>query len=111
MPKERYLSPIEMAFSPDGRRLYVVCQGSDELRVLDMASGKLVKQHSRGPRSARTFAFRRRQADVRHQSWADTVSVIDTDTLDSDRRRCRPASSPSASSPIAKARTSTSPTA
>ena len=32
---EQYLSPIEMALSVDGRRLYVVCQGTDELRIVD----------------------------------------------------------------------------
>ena len=39
---ERYLSPLEMLLSPDGRLLYVVCQGSDELRVADADSGKVV---------------------------------------------------------------------
>ena len=43
MPKERYLSPLEIAFSPDGRLLYVVCQDSDEVRVVEVASGKLIK--------------------------------------------------------------------
>src|ERR1035438_8399453 len=38
----RYLSPIEMALSPDGRFLYVVCQASDELRIVDLGSGKVV---------------------------------------------------------------------
>src|ERR1700760_3126434 len=40
--KERYLSPIEMAFSPDGHLLYVVCQDSDEVRVLDPEAGKVL---------------------------------------------------------------------
>src|ERR1700757_3765418 len=40
--KEHYLSPIEMAFSPDGHLLYVVCQDSDEVRVLDPESGKVL---------------------------------------------------------------------
>src|SRR5260370_13803823 len=39
---ERYLSPLEMLPSPDGRRLYVVCQASDELRVVDLESDKVV---------------------------------------------------------------------
>src|SRR3974390_2173127 len=42
LPKERYLSPIEMALSPDGRLLYVVCQDSDEVRVVDTQSGKVI---------------------------------------------------------------------
>ena len=36
LPKERYLSPIEMALSLDGRLLYVVCQDSDEVREVDV---------------------------------------------------------------------------
>src|SRR5579871_3434488 len=40
--RQRYLSPIEMAFSADGRFLYVVCQDSDEIRVVDVPSGKVV---------------------------------------------------------------------
>ena len=39
---ERYLSPLEMLLSPDGRLLYVLCQASDELRVVDIESGKVV---------------------------------------------------------------------
>ena len=39
---ERYLSPIEMALSPDGRLLYVVCEASGELRVVDLHSSAIV---------------------------------------------------------------------
>src|SRR5271169_2318709 len=42
VPKERYLSPIEMALSPDSRLLYVVCQDSDEVRVIDAQTNKVV---------------------------------------------------------------------
>ena len=42
LPKQRYLSPIEMALSPDGRLLYVVCQESDEVRVVDVQSNKVI---------------------------------------------------------------------
>src|ERR1039458_7498606 len=41
LTRERYLSPLEMAFSPDGRLLYVVCQDSDEVRVVDTQSSKV----------------------------------------------------------------------
>ena len=43
LPKGRYLSPIEITLSPDGRLLYVVCQDSDEVRVVDAASGEVTK--------------------------------------------------------------------
>jgi len=59
---ERYLSPIEMALSPDGRLLYVVCQGSDELRVVDIQSGKVVSAvpvgHVRAESRGRAMAGR-----------------------------------------------------
>src|SRR5580692_1549530 len=78
--KERYLSPIEMVFSSDGRSLYVVCQDSDEVRVLDAESGRVVASIPVGhvPRGiamsqdgARLFVT---------NAWSDSVSVIDTAT-------------------------------
>ena len=38
-----YASPVEMVFSPDGARLYVLCQGSEEVRVLDAATYAAIK--------------------------------------------------------------------
>src|ERR1700726_3389435 len=40
--KERYLSALEMISSLDGRLLYVVCQDSDEVRVVDVQSSKVI---------------------------------------------------------------------
>src|SRR4051812_21890721 len=37
-PHPRYLSPTELAVSPDGSRLYIVCAGTDELLVLNTGS-------------------------------------------------------------------------
>ena len=79
--KERYLSPLEMAVSPDGRILYVVCQDSDEVRVVDSESGKIehtiaVGHVPRGialsPDDSRLYVT---------NAWSDTVSVIDTKAL------------------------------
>ncbi|MGO9434544.1 MAG: beta-propeller fold lactonase family protein [Terracidiphilus sp.] len=76
-----YASPIEMLFSPDARRLYVLCQGSDQVRVLDAATykeidrigvGHLPRGFSLSPDGARLFVA---------NSWDDTISVIDTDSL------------------------------
>jgi YVTN family beta-propeller protein len=77
----RYLSPIEMALSPDGRLLYVVCQASDELRVVDLASGKVVIAVPVGhvPRGI-VLSPDGRQIYVTN-AWSDTVSVIDAATL------------------------------
>lgn len=38
---ERYLSPIEMALSLDGSKLYVICEGTNEVRIVDTSSRTL----------------------------------------------------------------------
>jgi len=77
-----YASPIEMLFSPDGTRLYVLCQESAQVRVLDakthapiknIAVGAVPRGFSLSPRGDRLFVA---------NSWDDTVSVIDTKTLE-----------------------------
>jgi YVTN family beta-propeller protein len=76
-----YASPLEVLLSPDGMRLYVLCQDSDEIRVLDATSyqviGKVTVGHvprgfSLSPDGARLFVT---------NSWDDTLSVIDTKML------------------------------
>jgi YVTN family beta-propeller protein len=81
-PKERYLSPIEMTFSPDGRLLYVVCQDSDELRVVNLTTEKVTKSIPVG-RSPRGIAISLdgKRLYVTNAS-SDTVSVIDTTALE-----------------------------
>src|ERR1039457_1559029 len=77
IPKQPYLSPIEMVSSPDGRLLYVVCQDSDEVRVVDVQSSKVLSRISVG-RMPRGIAL---SSDGRQlyitNAWSDTVSVID----------------------------------
>ena len=62
---ERYLSPLEMLLSPDGRQLYVVCQASDELRVVDLESGKVVTAVPRWPCAAWHYVIAGRHAHLR----------------------------------------------
>src|SRR5271167_756639 len=81
LPKERYLSPLEIASSPDGRLLYIVCQESDEVRVVDVQSSKVISSIPVG-RMPRGIASSPdgRQLYITN-AWSDTVSVIDTTTL------------------------------
>jgi YVTN family beta-propeller protein len=77
-----YASPLELLFSPDGSRLYVLCQQSEEVRVLDATSFAVIKNIAVGrvprgislsPSGDRLFVT---------NTWDDTLSVIDTRTLD-----------------------------
>ncbi len=77
-----YASPVEVLFSPDGARLYVLCQQSARVRVLDAKSYKAIKDidvgrvprgFSLSPKGDRLFVA---------NSWDDTISVIDTKTLE-----------------------------
>jgi len=76
-----YASPLEVLLSPDGARLYVLCQQSEEVRMLDAATyaviktitvGRVPRGFSLSPDGARLFVT---------NSWDDTLSVIDTRTL------------------------------
>jgi YVTN family beta-propeller protein len=78
---EDYASPIEVLLTPDGARLYVLCQQSKEVRVLDAASFATIKKIALG-RVPRGFSLS--NAGDRlfvTNSWDDTLSVIDTQTL------------------------------
>ncbi len=75
---DQYASPLELLLSPDGVRLYVLCQGADEVRVLDAITGRelqaipvghIPRGFSLSPDGSRLFVT---------NSWDDTVTVIDT---------------------------------
>ena len=76
-----YASPVEVLFSPDGARLYVLCQQSAQVRVLDAKTyaeikrievGRVPRGFSLSPSADRLFVT---------NSWDDTLSVIDTRSL------------------------------
>jgi YVTN family beta-propeller protein len=82
---DRYLSPLEMLLSPDGRQLYVVCQASDELRIVDIESGKVVTVVPLG-RAPRGIALSPDASQIYvTNSTDDTVSVIDAARLKATR--------------------------
>jgi YVTN family beta-propeller protein len=77
-----YASPLELLFSSDGGRIYVLCNESDEVRVLDAATYAPIKSIAVGhqprgfslsPDGTRLFVA---------NSWDDTISVIDTRALE-----------------------------
>jgi YVTN family beta-propeller protein len=76
-----YASPLEVLLSPDGMRLYVLCQQSEEVRVLDAASFAVIRKIAVGkvPRGFSLSASGDRLFVT--NSGDDTLSVIDTGTL------------------------------
>ena len=76
-----YDSPLEVLVSPDGARLYVLCQQSEMVRVFDAASYAPIKTIPVGrvPRGVALSASGDRLYVT--NSWDDTLSVIDTRTL------------------------------
>ena len=81
LPKERYLSPIEMAFSTDGRTLYVVCQDSDEVRVVDVDSGKVTHSVPVGHNPRGIALAPDGKLLYVSNAASDSVSVINATTL------------------------------
>jgi YVTN family beta-propeller protein len=76
-----YASPLEILLSPDGTRLYVLCQQSGEVRVLDAATYAVMGTIAVG-RVPRGMALSRTGDRLFvANSWDDTLSVIDTRAL------------------------------
>ena len=76
-----YASPLEVLLSPDGTRLYVLCEQSNEVRVLNASSFAVIKNIAVGrvPRGI-SLSTKGDRLFVTN-SWDDTLSVIDTGTL------------------------------
>src|SRR5690348_11541371 len=72
----RYPSPVDLALSPDGARLYIVCEGTDELVVADTATFGVVARVRVGhvPRGIALSTDGKRIYVT--NSWADSVSEI-----------------------------------
>src|ERR1019366_5908163 len=78
----RFPSPIELAVSKDGARLYALCEGTDEVVAYDARSAKIVRRIKVGrvpkglalsPDGTRLYVA---------NSWSDSVSEIDTASLE-----------------------------
>ena len=78
---EDFASPLELVFSPDGARLYVLCQQAEEVRVLNAATFAVLAKVPVGrvPRGISLSASGDRLYVT--NSWDDTLSVIDTKAL------------------------------
>jgi len=77
----QYPSPVDLRVSSDGSKLYIVCQGTDELVVADAKSRAILGRVKVGhvPRGIAVTNDSRRVYVT--NSWGDTVTEIDTTTL------------------------------
>jgi YVTN family beta-propeller protein len=77
-----YASPLEIVLSADGTRIYVLCQGSEEVRVLDAATFAVIRNIAVG-RVPRGISLSHDGARLYvTNAWDDTLSVIDTNRLE-----------------------------
>ncbi|MDX2152770.1 MAG: hypothetical protein SFV54_18655 [Bryobacteraceae bacterium] len=82
-PPSRYKNPIELAVSADGKLLYVVCEGSDELAVINLATAAPPRRIAVG-RHPKGIVLSNNSAYVAN-SWSDTVTEVSTATLEVTR--------------------------
>jgi len=72
-PATRYPSPIELAITPDGSRLYALCEGTDEVVAYDLRSGAVLRRIRVGrvPKGMALTPDTKRLYVV--NSWSDNV--------------------------------------
>jgi len=76
----RYKTPLNLALSPDGRELYVACEASNTVIVVDVAAGRAVAEIETGGQPTDvTFSPDGSRAYVTHR-LDDTLAVIDPRT-------------------------------
>ena len=78
---QRFPSPVELAVSRDGARLFALCEGTDEVVAYDTRSSKIISRIKVGrvpkglalsPDGSRLYVA---------NSWSDSISEIDTTGL------------------------------
>ncbi len=73
----QYRSPIDIAVSPDGHRLYVTAQESGQLLIVDTGQGRVAGTIPLGQRPHSVILSRDGRTAYVSNQWANTISVID----------------------------------
>jgi YVTN family beta-propeller protein len=82
LAEPEYLNPIELKISPDGRRLYIVCEGSDSVLSLDASTRQVVARAIVGHKPKAIALSPDGQALYVSNEWSDTVSEIDSTSFE-----------------------------
>jgi YVTN family beta-propeller protein len=75
------LTPVELKFSPDGQRLYVVCEGNGSLLAMDTRTRQVVGRVKVGSKPRGLAVSPDGKTLYVSNSWSDTVSEIDAGSL------------------------------
>lgn len=76
-----YKTPVNLAVSPDGRRLYVACEQSNTLIVVDTQRGEVVNEIPVGRRPHAIAVSRDGGTLLVTNRMSDSVSVVDAGTM------------------------------
>jgi len=79
--QENYLSPIEARFSPDGKKLYVVCEDDDSLLAVDVRTQRVAGKVKVGHKPKDVAVSPDGKMLYVSNEWSDTVSEIDATTF------------------------------
>ena len=76
-----YLTPIAAKFSPDGTRLYVVCEDDNSVLAVDVKTQRVVRKTKVGHKPKDLAVSPDGKTLYVSNEWSDTVSVLDTTTF------------------------------
>ncbi|HUJ30873.1 MAG TPA: c-type cytochrome [Candidatus Acidoferrum sp.] len=77
----RYLTPVELALSPDGLKLYVACEDDDSLLAVDLRTERVAGSVRVGNKPKGVAVSPDGTTVYVSNEWSDTVSEIDAETL------------------------------
>jgi YVTN family beta-propeller protein len=75
--KDHYLTPVEAKLSPDGTKLYVVCEDDDSLLSVDVRSERVTRRVNVGHKPKDVAISPDGQKLYVSNEWSDTVTEID----------------------------------
>lgn len=76
-----YLSPIELKISPDGLKLFVVCEDGDSLLAVDARTGRVVRKVKVGHKPKDVALAPDGKSLYVSNEWDDTISEIDASSF------------------------------
>ncbi len=76
-----YYSPMNVAVSGDGKRLFITAQDADELIIADTESSRIIKKIAVGNKPYGVVIDKAGKMAYVSNQWSDNVSVIDLEKL------------------------------